>query len=217
MTNQQLTPKSTALLAPHLDYILLDGSGSMSGKWDETLSSLELYRSSLQQSNSHLILSTFSSGLPPKIAHDSLARDAAGLRPLCEFGGTALFDAINSMGRHIKDLNPTQATVLIITDGLENGSQHTTLEQAKSILDWLRAKGYQVIFLGCDFNNKNQAKLLGASEDTAIGVQKALLSDATKNLARKRADYLLYGTPIHFTESEQTQFGGLLPKPSEGA
>lgn len=216
--NQALANRNKPLLAPQLDYLLIDGSGSMAPKWGETILALDTYTDQLKSANlnAHLITSVFDSSNQSHIQRDEELRNSAPFRrqPLqAGWGGTPLFDAINTTGRHLKELNPPRATLLIVTDGDENGSKYTKLDQARAILNWCRAKGWQVIFFGCDFNNSNQARLLGANPETALGIQKALLRDATKNLANKRIAYGRFGTPINFTESEQQQFGGLLPKP----
>lgn len=215
------TARSTQLLAPQLDYILLDGSSSMRSRWFETQAALESYLRDLRNANlnSHLILSTFATEDISLVQRDCRLGEMRTFaeEPLtAHFTSTPLYDAISAMGWTFRDLNPPRATALIATDGEENCSQFTTLDQAKPILDWMRAKGWQVIFFGCDFNNSKQARALGANPDTAIGVSKKLLTQATSNLAKKRTAYGLYGTSIHFTADEQQQFGGLLPPPSKG-
>jgi hypothetical protein len=110
---------------------------------------------------------------------------------------------------------PLKASLIIITDGDENASK-TTGEQAKALLDWCRAMGWQVTFLGCDFENSAQAKLLGANDSNAIGVSAKRLTDATSLLAEKRARYSQYGTDMDMTKDEKTELGGLLPDHSNG-
>lgn len=211
-------PSATGLLAPQLDYILLDGSGSMSDKWFETSAALDAYLRDLRlaRANSHLILSTFDSTDNNLIQRNTTIAEMRSFaeEPLtAHFSSTPLYDAISIAGWTFRDLAPSRGTLLIATDGEENASRFTELTQAKAILDWMRAKGWQVIFFGCDFNNSEQARQLGANEDTAIGVSKALLSDAASMLAHKRTSYGLYGTDIHFSKDEQQQFGGLLAAP----
>ena len=126
------------------------------------------------------------------------------------FGGTPLYDAINAMGRYFREKNPDRAAATIVTDGEDNGSQFTTLDQARKILDWMRARGWQITFIGANINSDRIAGLLGGNPETAIGVQTRLLSDAAKNLAEKRARYGLHGTPMHFSQDEKSQFGGHL-------
>lgn len=209
-------------LRSQFDYILLDGSGSMQDKWWESLDAIDAYVGGLksEQVNSHIMLSTFTSGLNSPIKmwtqRDTpisdwvpLAKDPIG----SDFGMTPLYDAVNTMGRQMRDLDPPKAAITIVTDGEEQGSQHTDLHQAKSILDWCRAKGWQVTFIGADFSNSKQAQLLGAGSGTSVGVAKANLKLAASALAKKRAAFARYGTPMHYTKDEQVQFGGYLGAP----
>lgn len=214
-TSKALANTTGTLLSPQLDYILVDGSGSMSDKWWEFNASLEAMRSTLLDlnTNSHLIVTVFDSHDLNLRQRDCRLADSPtfAAEPLvAHWGGTPLYDAINLMSRQLRDLDPEKCSVVIVTDGHENGSDHTDATQAGALIEWMRAKGWQVTFIGCDFNNARQARALGVNETNAIGVQKKLLSDATKNFARKRAAYGHYGTDINFTEEERQQFGGLL-------
>src|SRR5882757_5114619 len=208
MTSTALVMRATVPLAPQLDYILLDGSGSMMPKWSETLSGLDGYMSTLRAANvaSHGIVSIFQGNVLDDIQRDSIIADwplfsRAGLTS--GWGGTPLYDAINLMGRHLKALDPPRSSIIILPDGAENGSRHTTHEQAKAILDWCRAKGWQVTFLGADFNNSRQAKLLGANPSNSIGVQKMLMHEAGKLLGDKRVRNVMFGEDISFTDDEK--------------
>lgn len=214
-----MTTSIATLKAPQLDYILLDGSSSMISKWWPSLDAIDTLVATLQEANlnSQVIISTFDSVNINMIQRDCTlsAWTTCSHSPLtAHWGATPLYDAINTMGRALRDLDPPKCSIVIITDGEENSSKYTTLAQAKAILDWCRAKGYQVTFIGCDFNNARQAAALGANTSNSIGVDKKLLSDAAKNLGAKRAAYGLQGTPINFSPSEQQQFGGYLSAPS---
>lgn len=215
----QLVNRSGTLLAPQLDYILLDGSGSMMTKWHETLAGLDGYMGALRAANvaSHGIVTVFQGNTLDSVQRDSVIADwkpftTTGLTS--GWGGTPLYDAVNLMGRSLRDLNPPRASIIIVTDGMENGSRHTTHAQAKAILDWCRAKGWQVTFLGADFNNSQQAKLLGATPSNSIGVQKMLMHEAGKLLGGKRVRNVMFGEDISFTDEEKKDFGGYLTGPS---
>jgi len=110
----------------------------------------------------------------------------------------------------LRDLDPPRCSIVIVTDGDENGSKYTDAEQARAFLDWCRAKGWQVTFIGADFNNSAQARLLGADARNSIGVTKARLLEAGKKLGEKRAAHALYGDDINFSEDERKDFGGYL-------
>lgn len=210
MTQSALATRSTRLLAPSLDYFLVDGSGSMQNKWWETLAALDGFLSTMKTASaaSHGIVSVFSGRDLQMIQRDSLLAD---WKPFCveplasTWHGTPLYDAINLMGCHLRDLAPTRCSIVIVTDGIETGST-TSSEQARAILDWCRALGWTVTFLGADFNNSSQAKLLGADSQNSLGVRLELISEAGKLLAKKR----LSGSDISFSDDEKLQFGGYL-------
>jgi hypothetical protein len=128
---------------------------------------------------------------------------------LCS-GTTALFDAINFMGREMAHYQPERASIVIVTDGDNNGSKHTDSTQAKAILDWCRAQGWQVTFIGCNFDNASQAQALGAQPQQFIGVRKEKLKEAAKLLGQKRARYAAGADDIGFDDEEKKKFGGLL-------
>lgn len=210
-----LVQRSGTLLAPQLDFILVDGSSSMMNKWYDTLAALDGFMTTLQAQNiaSHGIVSVFDTQNLDSVQRDSIIGDwpLFSKEPLkSTWGCTPLYDAINLMGRTLKELDPPRCSIVIVTDGAENGSRHTTHEQARAILDWCRAKGWQVTFLGADFNNSAQAKRLGANDSNSIGVRKQLLSAAGKTLGAKRARNALFGEDINFSDEEKENFGGYL-------
>lgn len=212
---RSLTTRSTTLLAPQLDYILLDCSSSMSGKWRATLAALENFKKVLDAGglHSHAILTLFDSLSIQSIERDSTLAEWKSFteQPLHPtWGSTPLYDAINVMGRHLRDLAPSRASIVIATDGEEVGSKYTSAAQACAILDWCRAQDWQVTFLGADFDNWSQAKLLGADESNSFGVRKELLADAGTLIAKKRLEHYHSGKSIGFTGEEKATFGGYL-------
>jgi len=200
-----------------VDYILLDGSASMGNKWQDCLRAITSYIQVLKAEgvNSSIYLHVFSSGDDLDLcAYDGPLSDFPEIRHLkLPFGGTPLYDAINIMGLRMKSFDPPRARIHIYTDGDETESK-ISLAQAKGVLDWCRAKGWPVTFIGCDFANFRQADALGASPQESIGVQKKLLSDAAANHAKKAASHAKYGTDMGFTPDEQEQFGGYLAPPA---
>jgi len=216
-----LVTRNPSLVAAQLDYILIDGSGSMKDKWWDSMAALDGFMGALRANNvaSHGIVNVFDSHDLSLVQRDGLIGDWQTFyaNPLAaHWGGTPLFDAINMMGRELQALNPPRCSIVIITDGDENGSRHTTADQARAILDWCRAQGWQVTFLGADFNNSRQAKLLGANESNSLGVQAQKLLEAGKTLGEKRVRHATAGTDISFTDEEKKDFGGYLADQSNG-
>jgi hypothetical protein len=207
-----------ARLETQVDYILLDMSGSMAGKWRESISAIDAYCAGLKAEGvrSHLYLHLFSHGSDIDIcAHDGFLSDFGSAHSIVpDFGGTALYDAISLVGQRISAWDCTKpGRLIIVTDGCESDSRFTDATQARSILDWLRALGWQITFIGADFSNAEQAAVLGSGKSEAIGVQQKLLSAAAANLAKKAARHARFGTDIGFSDSEQQQFGGYLAAP----
>jgi len=216
-----LVTRNPSLVAAQLDYILIDGSGSMKDKWWDSMAALDGFMGTLRANNvaSHGIVNVFDSHDLSLVQRDGLIGDWQTFyaNPLAaHWGGTPLYDAINLMGRELQALNPPRCSIVIITDGDENGSRHTTADQARAILDWCRAQGWQVTFLGADFNNSRQAKLLGANESNSLGVQAQKLLEAGKTLGEKRVRHSQAGTDISFTDEEKKDFGGYLADQSNG-
>jgi hypothetical protein len=203
------------LSTDQLDFILLDGSSSMQGKWWEMLSAIDAYIAGLksQSIKSHALLHIFDSHdlkLEGRNTHidqwKTFAEDPMG----SHFGSTPLYDAIVIMGATIRELNPAKCAVTIVTDGDDTGNTFADLHQARAVLDWLRAQGFTVTFIGCDFDNDKQARALGANASNSIGVRKELLIEAAKRYAEKRVHSVRTGDDISFTADEKTKFGGYL-------
>lgn len=214
-SQQAIASRPGTLLAPQLDYILFDGSSSMRKQWWKCCGALDQFVATLRERNinSHAILSVFDSNNLGSIQRDCRLADwpTFDQKPLLStFGMTPLFDAINKMGWELRDLAPQAASIVIVTDGEEKGSQFTSLEQAKAVLDWCRAQGWQVTFIGADFENKGQARALGARPECAIGVRQQKLLEAGKALGAKRANHAITGADINFSDDEKENFGGYL-------
>ncbi len=203
-----------------VDYILLDASGSMAPKRDDSLNAIDNYVAQLRGEGVNstikcaLFTTSYSRGFVCDTMRDSTTDTWVDMRFDQELGrdggSTPLYDAINVMCTQLRDLSPTKCSIIIITDGEENASK-TTVEQARALLDWCRAQGWQVTFLGADFENSHQAKLLGADAENSVGVSIKRLVDATSLLAEKRAKYGLYGTDMNMSKQDKDEIGGMLP------
>jgi von Willebrand factor type A domain len=216
MPNQLTTrPKLPDHLRGQRDFILVDGSGSMTDNWWPLMEAVEAYVETLRknQTDTFMTLTVFSGDdLDMEQRNCSIADWKSVLTDpiVSTWGDTPLFDAINVMARRLRDEDPARCAITIVTDGDNNGSNFTDQVQAKAILDWCRAKGWEVSFIGCDWNNAKLAAKLGSHASSAIGVAKAMLKDAAEELARKRSIYGKTGAPMHWSEEERSQFGGYL-------
>ena len=221
MPNQVTThPRLPDLLRAQRDFLLVDGSGSMQPQWWPLMEALETYVQTLRRNgtSSFTTLSVFSGEELDMEQRNCRIEDWKSVLddPLVStWGYTPLYDAINSMARRLCDEDPLRCAITIVTDGDNNGSRFTDETQARSILNWCRAKGWEVTFIGCDWNNELLAKKLGSHPSAAIGVSRAMLKDAAEELANKRSRYGASGAPMHWSDEERHQFGGYLGAPAK--
>ena len=138
-------------------YILLDRSGSMSQRWSEALGSINAYVKELAKGSATVTLATFDSVGDMKY---EVLRDAV---PSAEWkdvtdadaqprGGTPLLDAIGRAVSAIESRPGDKKILIVMTDGEENQSREMNKVSAKAALDRFEKRGWQVVFLGADFD-----------------------------------------------------------------
>ena len=198
------------------DFILLDRSGSMSSLWDEALSSINSYVKKLADDkvDTGVTLATFDGDggvlkfdiirdrIIPSTWHPVSSSDATPR------GMTPLSDATGKIVNLAEAGNYDKVAIIIMTDGHENASKELTVAQAKAALDRCRAKNWQVIFLGTDFDNAQQAASYGNAAFATTSVAKRNLRAATASMAQSRMAYAATGAAMGFSEEEKRRLAG---------
>jgi len=192
------------------DFILLDRSGSMQDKWVESLSSINAYVKKLADDNvdTGVTLAVFDyhegfkfdvirDRIIPKTWHTVTDKDATPR------GMTPLNDATGRIVSLAEAGNYDKVAIIIMTDGLENHSREMTVDQAKAALDRCRAKNWQVIFLGANFDNAKQAASYGNAAHATVQSTKSNLVGTMHQTANMRAAYGSVGAPMAFTHEEK--------------
>lgn len=220
---QELMLKPGSLVAPHTDVFLVDASGSMFSKWEETMATLDAYVATIRAARlqSQIIVIRFQGSQHHEIVRNHRIEDWV---PFSEDslshpnGGTPLYSAINQMGLMLRENPPAEGacSICVVTDGEASYGDSVSVEQARAVLDWCRGHDWSVTFMGCDFDNNRQARALGADSQNSLGVDRRLLKDAGKLLAEKRIRYAQSGGDMGFSDDEKKKFGGLLTGPSTG-
>lgn len=192
------------------DFILLDRSGSMQTLWVEALGSVNAYVKKLADDkiDTGVTLAVFDgeNGLDFQVIRDRIIpstwnpvsdADASprGLTPLNDATGKIV--ALANAGNYDK------VAIIIMTDGAENASRELNVAQAKKLLDDCRAKNWQVIFLGANFDNAAQATAYGNSAFATTQVSKGNLRAAAATMASSRASYSATGAAMGFTDEEK--------------
>lgn len=191
---------------PQHDFVLLDRSGSMGtgGKWIESLNAVNAYVKKLAEDNvdTGVTLAVFDLNggkLDYQVIRDRITPQTwspvtdADASPR---GYTPLNDAVGRLVTQAKaGFNGVQyekVAIIIVTDGEENSSKELTVAQAKHLLDECRAKGWQVIFLGADYDNVRQATSYGTmAQYTLASMPVAAMASTMRATAAKRG---LYGS-----------------------
>jgi hypothetical protein len=187
-------------------YILLDRTGSMEPMWSEALSSVNAYADGLAtldggpRVEAEITLAVFDAqdGLQFDVLREGVDagdwRDVTN-REVSPRGMTPLYDAIGRMVSLAEKDRPEKAVIVIMTDGEENSSQEMTKASARAALDRVRAKGWEVVFLGAEFSNFDDAEGVGQSASRNMAVTKEQLSDSMGRLAQKSKDFAAGAAP----------------------
>lgn len=184
-------------------YILLDRTGSMSSIWDEALSSVNSYAETVSTAregedadtlSTTITLSVFDS--QDGLQFDTLRRNAnpdtwtaVTNDEASPRGMTPLFDAIGRMVAMAEADAPERAVIVIMTDGHENASREMTMDGARAALDRARERGWEVVFLGADFGQFNDAESVGVAASKSMGMSSGTMVDSMNRLAGKARDY----------------------------
>jgi hypothetical protein len=195
-------PRSPAIHS----YILLDRTGSMEPIWSEALSSVNAYADGLAtldggpRVDADITLAVFDAqdGFQFDILRDDV--DAERWKKLTSDevsprGMTPLYDAIGRIVSVAEKDRPEKAVIVIMTDGEENSSEEMTKATAKAALDRVRKKGWEVVFLGTEFSNFDDAEGVGQTSSRNMAVSKEQLSDSMNRLAQKSKDYASGAAP----------------------
>lgn len=195
------------------DFILLDRSASMETQWDEALAAVNLYVAKLAEDkvDTGVTLATFDA-VAGSLAFDvirdriipstwhKVTRTEAPPR-----GGTPLNDATGRIVNLAMAGNYDRVAIIIMTDGQENASKELTVTQARLLLDQCRARGWQVIFLGANFDNAAQARTYNNNASATMAAPRGTFAAHTHTLATARAGYGATGQAMAFTEEQKAE------------
>ncbi|MEO1027751.1 MAG: vWA domain-containing protein [Pseudomonadota bacterium] len=191
------TPEDTSLHS----YILLDRTGSMSGIWEEALTSVNAYAKSVGEEEegekdfeTKVSVAVFDAQdglqfdvLRKQVNSDNwtdVTNDEAHPR-----GMTPLFDAIGRLVAMAEADAPEKAVLVIMTDGHENASREMTGEGAKKALERAEKRGWEVVFLGAEFAAFSDADQVGVSRSKQMAVGAGQFSETMQRLSKKSRGY----------------------------
>lgn len=201
------------------DFILLDRSGSMSRQWAEALGSVNTYVKKLadEKVDTGVTLMVFDKPLDKSeyvVVRDRITPETwkpVGIEEVTPRGYTPLNDAIGQIVVLARKGTPNgqqydKVAIIIMTDGLENASTEYSGAQAKALLDSCREKGWQVQFLGANFDNAAQAQAYGNLSQHTVESSTRNLGATMSAMAGKRAGYATgAASSMDWLESEKAE------------
>jgi Mg-chelatase subunit ChlD len=147
----------------------------MVSRWTDTLGGVNAYVQALAKAKDTkdilITVIVFDSQEPSLVLRRNIpAHDWVDISDTEVFprAGTPLYDAIGHLVSTAMADKPEKSAIIITTDGQENSSKEHTKETAKNLLDKCREKGWQVLFLGVDFDNMGQGTDLGNAAASTI-------------------------------------------------
>ena len=196
-------------------YFLIDRSGSMQGRWDETLGAVNGYVSSLSEGGDiagmRVSVAFFDGNEPFALVRDDKALKK--WKPLTDAdatprGMTPLFDAIGQLSALVAEDAPEKATVVVVTDGNENSSTEMNAKTAKAAFDRMRKQGFDVVFLGADFDAFDQAASVGTSREHTLNMTEDNYAPAMAVLSKRTRSYAANGKVESFSEADRAAARG---------
>jgi hypothetical protein len=195
-------------------YILLDRSGSMQSLWVEALSSVNAYAKELANKtdgdavDSHVTLAVFDG--QEGLQFDLLRKKVPALhwenvtdKDAVPRGMTPLLDALGRIIALAETDNPDKAVIVAMTDGQENASREVTREGVKTALDRVKKKGWDVVFLGANFDNITDAASVGVAGAQQMAMAPGTMNASMKAMAKKSRAYFARGEQHVFDEADR--------------
>lgn len=206
-------------------YVLLDRSGSMLSRWTNSIEIINGFMAGLKEIDGRVSVYAFDD---PKggwhnvretrnnATIEILAKGVttASFEPIDEKkvaprGGTPLYDAIGYLAKVINGDTAKRGVVVIMTDGAENSSGEVNRETAKTLLDGIRARGWEVTQLGVDFDAYAEGQKMGVQAASVLNVNSANVRDTVDIMAGKARTYSSTGTvgTMTYTAEEKLKAG----------
>jgi hypothetical protein len=190
----------------------------MVSRWEETINSLNSYVNQLGK-EVEIMLAAFDVSYPekflfPGLRYDVLRNTKAGLwknvgaNETTPNGGTPLLDAAGKMISTIEDENHEKAIFVILTDGEENQSQVFKKEQIVGAISKMKNKGYEVLFMGANFDKIGDvARSYGLADNKFINIKAGNMNEAFRSFTSSSMNYASGGQAINFSEQDKAIAG----------
>lgn len=191
-------------------FILLDSSESMTKIWDNSISGIKEFVSSIEDKEStHIELSTFNG-----LQRAGLAAGLSGLDNLgYPKGMTPLYDNIYKMYIRALEAGIERTSFVIVTDGEENTSKTYTAADVQSFVKTAKEKNWPVTFVGAGLDKiVSEGSRVGLERRNTIAYDANSLKHTKAAFNRLAVGTMSYATTgdvqgTQFTENERGSYG----------
>jgi uncharacterized protein YegL len=115
-------------------------------------------------------------------------------------GGTPLYDSTAKLINLADSNNNDKTVILIMTDGEENSSRTYNLNSIRDRISTCQKRGWEVVFLGAEFNAETVARNYGLDTSKVISTRSAQNLSATMDwYATSSMNYATTGAAINTT------------------
>ena len=143
-------------------YVVLDRSGSMASQWEQSIEAINEYINGLKKEKIEgtITVVAFDANSSNKPALVDMIKDQsiAYFEPIVARGEiqprgmTPLYDAAATVMNRALEADSKRTVVVVMTDGHENASKEYKQADVKKKTEQLTAKGWEVLFLGANFD-----------------------------------------------------------------
>ncbi len=184
----------------------------MASRWDETLGAVNLYVEKLKDAK--VLLATFdaSQGMEFDVLRDLIPSDEwekVTSKDATPRGTTPLYDAVGRVISIADKSNADKTIIVIMTDGCENASTEYTGKSAKEAIARCKGKGWEVVFLGADFDATLQAADVGVNYGKTLSMTRGHYGVACMDFAAQSVAYATMDScPIEFDDKTRAKAQG---------
>lgn len=200
---KKVTPNKVASAV----YILLDRSGSMGGLWNEVVPSINTYVAGLR-GDPDVTLAVFDSSsydlLRQKVKPANFGEPLAEVSPR---GLTPLYDSLGKITTMAFGEDAKRSVLVIMTDGWENDSREVNRAQATALIDKCKSRGWEVIFLGANFDAAPQASSMNVKIDKMLNIAPGFFASGMTTLSAQTTAYAARGVAMNFSDNDRMAAG----------
>lgn len=192
-------------------FMLLDRTGSMASLWEEAVSSVNTYVKEMDKdgADDHVTLAVFDAyetGMQFNVLRNAVPIadwKAVATDEVLPRGMTPLLDALVRIITRAEEVNNEKTVIVVMTDGHENASKEITLQAAKAAIERIAKKGWQVNFLGADFDGIAQARGLGVARERSMNFKRGHAEDAMTSTADIHRVYRNMPSQVDYREQDR--------------